>query len=67
MEIELDPIAFDCEYTEYEDIKEAYEVYESDYEELGEDDDERDEKALEYLQDNTQVIEFEGGVIISNF
>lgn len=66
-EIELDIISICCEYSEYADIKEAYTQYQDDYMELGEDEEEREEKAKEYLQDNTQVIEFEGGIIIQDF
>ena len=31
------------------------------------DDDEFDEKIREYIQDNAQLIEFDGGVIVSSF
>lgn len=67
-DIELDIVAIDCEYTEYDSIREAYEVYQDDYDELCEDEDERDERANEYLNDNTQVIHMDnGGIIIANF
>lgn len=67
-EIELDVIALDCEYTEYDSIKEAYEVYKDDYDSLCEDEEERDERANEYLLENTQVIHMNnGGTIIANF
>ena len=55
-EIELDTIALCCEFTEYDSIREAYEVYKDDYDTLCEEEDERDERANEYLIDNTQVI-----------
>lgn len=68
IEIELDAIALDCDYTEYDSVKEAYEAYQDDYDELCEDEEERDERANEYLNDNTQVIHMDnGGVIIANF
>jgi len=62
-EIELDIVALCCEYTEYEDVAECYDVYNDDREsnELS------NEEMLEWLQDNTQVIEFDGGVIIQDF
>ncbi len=62
-EIELDIVALCCEYTEYEDVAECYDDYNDDREsnELS------NEEMLEWLQDNTQVIEFDGGVIIQDF
>ena len=73
-QIELDVIAICSEYTEYSTADEAarnYFYYEGMIfdEEGGEilTVEEVEEKALEYLKNNTQVIEFEGGVIIQNF
>jgi hypothetical protein len=66
-DIELDPVALCCEYTEYEDLKEAseqYFMYNATEEEKAE---YTDEKAREYFQDNTQLIEFDGGIIIQDF
>ena len=61
VEIDFDPIALRCEFTEYNDIKCAYENYQPENEELTE------LEMLEYLQDNTKVIEFETGVILQDF
>ena len=58
-EIELDVIAICCDFSEYSDVKETYAIYQDDWEEIGEDEEEREEKAKEYLQENTTVIEFE--------
>lgn len=73
-EIEFDPIALCCEYSEYDDaIKAASEYFEFEGMTYGKDGEEletRDEveaKALKFLQDQTQVIEFDGGVIIQQF
>ena len=52
--IEFDPIALCCEYTEYENLKELQGEYE-------------DIKDLDDLRDHTQVIEFDGGIIIQNY
>ena len=60
-ELDFDPVALRCEFTEYNDIKGAYENYQPDDEGLTE------LEMLEYLQDNTQVIEFETGVILQDF
>lgn len=53
-EIEFDPIALCCEYSEYENIDEVIVHYENI-------------KDIDDLRDNTQVIEFDGGIIIQNF
>lgn len=58
-EIELDVVAICCDFAEYDNAIEAA----SEYGETFED----EQSALEYLQDNTQVIEFDDGIIIQNF
>ena len=52
--IEYDPIAFCCEYTEYSDLEEIKEIY-------------SDINSLEDLYNHTSVIEFSGGIIIQDF
>lgn len=66
-EIDFDMVAICWEYSEYESIQEAYEVYEEDFISLSEDEEERNEKALEWLEYNTQVIIFDTGIIIQDF
>ena len=78
-EIEFDIVELCCEYTEYESIKDAFIAYctEDEYinfcEQNQTDDPEiaeqvRNDSALEYLRENTTVIEIpSGGVIIQNF
>jgi hypothetical protein len=69
-ETEFDPIALCCEWTEYKDAFEAAEAYGWEAPEIpeGEErDDTSDRKALEYLQDNTHFIDFEGGILVLNF
>jgi hypothetical protein len=61
IELEFDPVALRCEFTEYTDIKNAYENYQP------EDDDLTELDMLEYLQDRTQVIKFETGIILQDF
>jgi len=58
-EIELDPIAIRCEFTEYESAIEAAAQYTSEFT--------TDQAALEYLEDHTSVITYDGGVIIQDF
>ena len=53
-DIEYDPIAFRCEFTEYSDIEEIADTY--DY-----------ITDLESLYEHTVVVEFDGGVIIQDF
>lgn len=54
-EIELDPIAICCDYTEYEDFEEIKKQYPK-------------LENIEELEDNTQVIECENGsIIIQNY
>ena len=72
--IALDVIALCCDYSEYESatacIKDngySFDVTEcNDYDpEWG--DDEREDAAMEWLRDQTLVIEFSGGIIIQAF
>ena len=65
-EIEFDPISLCCEYAEYDSALEAYNQYRSN-EETESEDGITEKKALEWLNEQTQVIEFEGGVIILEF
>ena len=59
MDIELDVVALDCEYCEYESAIEACKEYGGpSYTEEG---------SLEWLRYHTQVIAFNGGVIIQSF
>ena len=67
-DIGLDVCAIRCEYSEYSSAVNAvidcgFNVDDED----DEDDDEREKIAIDYLRDNTSVIEFEGGVIIQDF
>jgi len=70
---ELDVLELYCYYSEYTSALEAakeygYEPELGDCEIYGDEDcDETEESALEWLRDQTSVIEFDGGVIIKNF
>jgi hypothetical protein len=75
-ELELDPIALCCEYSEYNSAYEAMKEYQpDDMPMMGEEGDDLTEiaekneaEALSWLQDRTMVIEVEGGgVIIAQF
>lgn len=67
-ETELDVIALCTEWTEYASAEEAAESYgweADDSEDEKADTSERD--ALQFLMDETHVIEFEGGILVLNF
>jgi hypothetical protein len=57
--IELDVVALRCEFSEYESAIEAAAQYTSEFTTA--------EAALEYLEDHTSVITYDGGVIIQDF
>jgi hypothetical protein len=63
-QIEFDAVAIRCDFSEYPSAVEAYNDMSTGQDNLTEDEDE--EKALEWLRDNGHVIEFDGGVIVSN-
>ena len=65
-EMELDVVAIRCDFAEYSTAAEAASEYgwapePDEYDEANE------SAALSWLQDRTSVIEFDGGVIISQF
>ena len=78
-QIEFDPIAICCEYSEHENALECAKNYGEFDENEDEDEEEEDKKkrALEFLRDHTQVIEFNednkfmkgrtSGIIIQDF
>ena len=72
-EIELDVIALCCDFSEYETAKEAAEDHGWTVPERDEDEDEEayaeriEEEALEHLNDETQVIKHDSGVIVAAY
>lgn len=66
--IVLDPIAICCEQSEYSSAIECIVDAGYDYDPQGDGEfGTAEADALEYLRDNTQVIEFSGGIIIVDF
>ena len=61
-ELELDPVGICCEFSEYPTALDAAQAF-------GFKDgiDSKDESPIEWLQNRTQVIEFNGGVVIQQF
>lgn len=73
-ELNFDMVGIACEYAEYKNaIEAASEYFEFEgmkYNEDGDEEETADEvekKALEFLNNRTQVIEFDGGIIIQQF
>ena len=54
-ELDFDPIALRCEFTEYKGLEEIAHDYGEEYSDL------------DYLEQSATVIEFDGGLIITNF
>ena len=59
VELELDPIAICCEWAEHDSAILAAKEYGQNFE--------TEAEALEWLREQTQVVEFEGGVVIQLF
>lgn len=61
-ELELDPVGICCEFSEYPTALDAAQAF-------GFKDgiDSKDESPIEWLQNRTQVVEFNGGVVIQQF
>ena len=68
-ELELDVIALCCDYSEYASAKEAAMEYgmTAEDDEDTQDEEALEEHALDWLRDRTQVIEYDGGVIVQSF
>jgi hypothetical protein len=68
-EVEFDPVAICCDWSEYPSAIEAAEAYgwEDETEEGEERDSKAEEAALTFLSDNTTVIELKSGVLVLNY
>lgn len=67
-EMELDVVAICCDFSEYESAREAAKEYNGAIEENKDfDDEDKEAAAIAWLEDNTTVIKFDGGVIIQQF
>ena len=64
-ELELDPVGICCEWAEYSSALEAAKSY--GFDEVCGNDTDCETEALDWLRDHTQVIEFNGGVVIQQF
>lgn len=73
-DMELNVVAIRCDYSEYSSLQEwAEDYFSGDWKEQLDmdaetaDDDEIDEAIREYIQDHGTLIEFDGGIIVSQF
>ena len=66
-EMEFDPIAICCDFSEFDNLREAFLNYKTIDDLDGVSFEDQDMQAREYLHDNTSLIEFNGGVIIQDF
>ena len=74
-EITFDCVAIRCDFNEYESAADWANDYFASYKNMTdaidlsscEDDEEKEEAILEYLQENTMVLVFDGGLIIQAF
>ena len=61
IELDFDPVVLRCEFTEYTDLTNVAQNY------LELQDIEDDAERLEWLQDRTIIIKFDGGIILQDF
>jgi hypothetical protein len=66
-EIEFCPVAIRCDWSEHASLEEWANDYGFEPEASTEDEREREEEIRDYIRDNGQLIEFDGGVIVSRF
>ena len=69
VESELDVVAIRCDYSEEESLQEWARCYFTDDQlaEVLEDSEDNDEALRNYIYDHGFLIEFDGGIIVSNF
>lgn len=66
-DIEFDPIAWCCEYSEYEDYNDVWQQLGNGTEFIEGEELAIDDNIKLWLENNTTVIEFDGGVIVQDF
>ena len=68
-EIEFDRVAIRCEYSEHESLQAWARFYFTDEQrfDLLDGSEDRTETIREYILDHAQLIEFDGGIIVSEF
>jgi hypothetical protein len=70
-EFEFDRVAIRCEYSEHESLQEWARCYFTDDQLIdgyfSKDDDDHEENIRDFIHDHGQLIEFDGGIIVSEF
>ena len=73
-ELDFDAVAIRCDFSQYESLQDwAHDYFSNAWQEMGFDeseeidDDDFDEKIREYIQERGELIEFDGGIIVSSF
>jgi len=70
-EMELDVCAIRCaircDFSEYASLEDWADDYGMDEDILDGEDEEREDKIRDYIQDRGQIVEFDGGIIVSSF
>ena len=64
-EVEFDCVAIRCDFSKWSNAIDCASQY--NYELEGDDDEEKEENALEWLNKQAPVIKFDGGIIIQDF
>lgn len=68
VDLEWDRVAIRCDYSEYSDLQDWHDDYGADLDFTDcEDQDDRDEVIRDYIRYNGDLIEFDGGIVVSSF
>ena len=65
-EMDLDVVAIRCDFSEFGSLREWADDYGHEYDHA-ENDDDIEKDIREYITDHGELIEFEGGIIVSSF
>ena len=66
-EIELDLVSLRCDFARYDSLSDWAESYGLGFDDRDDTDDEKNEKIREFIRDHGTLIEFNGGIIVSQF
>lgn len=66
-ELEFDVVAIRCDFSEYSSLEDWVNDYGLQEDSLDDAHEEREDNIRSFIRDNGQLIEFEGGIIVSSF
>jgi hypothetical protein len=66
-EMELDIVAIRCDFAEYSSLEDWADDYGMEQDSLDDSHEQRADNIRSFIQDNGQLIEFDGGIIVSSF